>query len=220
MRVFLTAIIVVFLAGCGVLTPQTSKKTSTATDSTASTLKSAENFRSVVTGTKPPVQQTTTELKIGGVGNKVELKMPELKPVVDPTNVAPYVAPVSPRQTAFASPPLAPVEPYREEISYNVNSDSKDKGTSASSFMKESTIPLGVNLALLGIGILIVMYAIKYARASSLSANAAYTAVDSALAEQIRAFRAKAITATDPQTITLLQSQIAEMESQRGKLAK
>jgi hypothetical protein len=98
--------------------------------------------------------------------------------------------------------------------------DATDKEKTTESTSKSVSIPLGVNLILLAIGMLAVIFAINRARNSSLAVNALYQTFDSALAGQIRSVRERAILSTDNQTISMLNAQIADLEAQRGRLAR
>jgi hypothetical protein len=72
----------------------------------------------------------------------------------------------------------------------------------------------------MAIGMLAVLFAINRVRKSSLAVNAAYQTFDSVLAGQIRSIRERAILSTDNQTISMLNSQIADIEAQRGRLVR
>ena len=111
-------------------------------------------------------------------------------------------------------------QPYREEIHYSSNVDASDKEKTTESISKSVSIPLGVNLILMAMGMLAVLFAINRARKSSLAVNAAYQTFDSVLAGQIRSIRERAILSTDNQTISMLNAQIADIEAQRGRLVR
>lgn len=83
-------------------------------------------------------------------------------------------------------------------------------------------IPLGVKLILIGIGIVAVVFGLKWAynavRATAI--GTAITKADAVLSNKIRSYRARAIdsTATADDKV-FFASEIAEIESERGKLA-
>lgn len=210
------------LSGCGALVPTTSKKTSSTTEAATASVKNSEQFSKIVNGYKPQPAQPVADFKIGGLGNKVEVTIPKApEPAPPVATVAPVVVPqvvaVAPHQPAK---PAQQEPQYHEEITYSSNVDAAEKESTKSASTKDVTIPLGVNLALLGIGILILIFAIRKARQSSLAVDAAYQTFDTVLATQIRSVRDKAILATDNTTISALQAQIAELEAQRGRLAR
>jgi len=68
--------------------------------------------------------------------------------------------------------------------------------------------------------VLIALFAFNRVRKSSLAVNAAYQTFDGILANQIRNVRERAILATDSSTISMLNAQIADLEAQRGRLAR
>jgi hypothetical protein len=98
--------------------------------------------------------------------------------------------------------------------------DAADTEKTATADKKEVSIPIGVSIGLVGVGVLILLFAVNRVRNSSLAVNAAYQTFDGMLAQQIRSVRERAILATDNPTISMLNSQIAELESQRGRLAR
>lgn len=148
------------------------------------------------------------------MGNKVELKIPQVEPIRQQPQVQPVAVPV------VAQESIQRDQPYREEIRYSSNMDASDTEKSASKENKDVSIPLGVNIALLGIGVLIALFAFNRVRKSSLAVNAAYETFDSVLAGQIRSVRERAILATDNTTISMLNAQIADLEAQRGRLSR
>lgn len=207
------------LAGCSALVPNTSKRTSSTSEAAASTIKGSEQFSKIVTGQKTE-PKTATEFHVGGLGNKVQVTIPkEPEPVPAAPQVAMLTVPVVKQEPELKTQP--PVQqPYREEIHYSSNVDATDKEKTSETVSKSVSIPLGVNLILLAIGMLAVLFAINRARKSSLAVNAAYQTFDSVLAGQIRSIRERAILSTDNQTISMLNAQIADIEAQRGRLAR
>lgn len=202
----------VFLTGCGALVPSTSRRSAATSEASASTVKSSEQFSKIVNGQqKAPMAQ----LHVGGLGNKVELRIPQVEPLQHQPIVTPQVdVPHVKQETAGQD------QQYREEIRYASSVDAADTEKAASKERKDISIPLGVSIALLGIGVLIALFAFNRVRKSSLAVNAAYQTFDGVLASQIRAVRERAILATDSSTISMLNAQIADLESQRGRLAR
>ena len=203
-----------FITSCGVLVPQTSRRSSTTAEAATASLKSSEQFSKVVNGQpKGPI----AELHVGGLGNKVELKIPQ----VDQSS-APVV------QVRVVEVPRVQREPtldavnqtYREETHYASNVDAADTEKTATADKKEVSIPIGVSIGLVGIGVLILLFAFNRVRNSSLAVNAAYQTFDGLLAQQIRSVRERAMLSTDNLTISMLNAQIADLESQRGRLAR
>jgi hypothetical protein len=218
MKPFLITLLL-FIAGCGALVPSTAKRTSSTSEAAASTLKGSEQFSKIVTGQKSD-PKTATEFHVGGLGNKVSVTIPkEPEQVSAPPQVTMVTVPVVQKEVTPKAQPQEQ-QPYREEIHYSSNVDATDKEKTTESTSKSVSIPLGVNLILLAAGILAVIFAINRARNSSLAVNALYQTFDSALAGQIRSVRERAILSTDNQTISMLNAQIADLEAQRGRLAR
>lgn len=202
----------VLLTGCGALVPSTSRRTTTTAEASASSVKSSEQFSKIVTGQqKAPMAQ----LHVGGLGNKVELKIPQIDPVQPQKIEVQEVGVPTVKQERAKND-----EQYREEVRYAANVDAADSEKAATNDKKEISIPLGVSIGLLGVGVLIALFAFNRVRQSSLAVNAAYQTFDGILANQIRSVRERAILATDSSTISMLNSQIADLESQRGRLAR
>lgn len=186
---------VVFFTGCGSILP--SKKTDQAAMKAAENLGSerTETLRHVVEGTRQPQTPQPVPLKVGGLWNKVDLK---------------YDAPAPEKYRA--------VPPFHEETTWSSDS-AQQAGSSERSFAKNTvTIPLGVSIALLGVGLIILLVAVTLWRRSSAAANAAYEAGDQGIAQVIRAVRARAVASTDPATIAHMNAIIAEAEAERGKM--
>lgn len=210
----LLVILAVVLSGCS-LVPSTSKRTSSASEAAASTVKGSEHFSKIVTGHKQE-PQSAAEFHVGGLGNRVQVTIPKAPQQIP---AAPPVGPVT--VPAVRQDVDAPAnQPYREEIRYSSSVDATDKEHSEESLAKFVSIPMGVKLILLSLGILALIFAINRARKSSLAVNSAYQAFDSVLAGQIRGIRERAILSTDSQTISMLNAQIADLEAQRGRLAR
>jgi hypothetical protein len=192
----LIALALLLTTGCGTLVPTERSNQSAVETADRLSARQSENFRRIVEGNKveshelPPV-------KIGGLGNKVEL--------------------------TIENPPQAehqPSPPYREETTYSANNQSESTSALESITKFESTIPLGVKLTLIGIGIVVVILAIRMALKSSAAATAAFGAADQSLAGIIRGLRSEATTSTDPHDLAWLNNKVAELESERGRLKK
>jgi hypothetical protein len=116
--------------------------------------------------------------------------------------------------------PLAPSvrETLRVQESSGQNAGSHDfaKGTSA------STIPFGVKLILAGVGIFIVVAALLYAWKSvkTTAVGQGISLGDAILSNQISKLRSRASVATDPAIAAQHLADVADLESQRGKLAQ
>jgi len=129
---------------------------------------------------------------VGGKNNKLEIHFP----------------PQTPRRT-----------PFREELSYDEESaESAGSWTSLMSKYKHS-IPLGLSLMLVAIGILMLIFAVKRLRQSSVAANAAFGVADSVLERQLSSIGQKMAASISSQDNAALAAEMAGLEKQRGKLA-
>lgn len=104
---------------------------------------------------------------------------------------------------------------YISKTKTGADTDSKSEGSS------ETSIPLGVKIALVGIGLLILVFALKslvaWAKGTAIGQAAGYA--DDMLREVIRRKRAEAAQSTDTAFIARVQAEIAELEADRGRLA-
>jgi hypothetical protein len=211
---YIILITLVLLTGCGALVPSTSRRSSTTAEAATSSVKSSEQFSKIVSGQqKAPMAQ----LHVGGLGNKVELKIPQVEQPAQPVIQVRTVDVPNVQQEPAAN---SSDNSYREETVYSSNVDAADAEKTTTKDRKEISIPIGVSIGLLGIGILILLFAVNRVRKSSLAVNAAYQTFDGMLAQQIRSVRERAILATDNPTISMLNAQIADLEAQRGRLAR
>ena len=180
------------VTGCSALLPSTNQRSQSAQESSKAIASQAQSISKVVRGQKAP------EIRVGGWGNKVEFsgRMPEERPVVGIDL------------------------PYVEETQFQSNLSTDHHADSTATWWSKSTIPMGVNLLLLAGGILAILFAIRRARQASVAADMAFGTMDSGLAMLIRSLRDKAAVSTDPSRIAELQTQIADLESQRGRLSR
>jgi hypothetical protein len=186
------------LTGCGALLPSTNQRSQSAQESSRSVASQSQSLSKVVEGQKAP------EIRVGGWGNKVEFRRDR-----DYSGTLPEEMPV-----------LSYDLPYRERTEFKSEVDTNNDATSAAHWWSKSTIPMGVNLMLLAGGILAIIFAINRARNASASANALFGAADSGLASLIRSLRDRAALTTDPARVAEFQTQIAELEAQRGRLSR
>lgn len=198
MKAIVAILSCVLLTGCGALLPSTNQRSQSAQESSKAVASQAQTLKKVVEGTKPP------EIKIGGWGNKIDFAGRYFE---------------EPKVTGI-DVPIQSTVPYRESVQYQSSLETDNHAASESDFWSKSTIPMGVNLMLLAAGILAIIFAINRARQSSAAANAAFQTADAGLASLIRSLRDRASTSTDPARIADYQTQIAELESQRGRLAR
>lgn len=207
MKIVVPFILAAFLTGCSLLpTSKTQSEAVKAADSLSA--QSQQTFRRVTTGTPAPGGPA---VRVGGIWNRVTLpgvsSAPESVQVAPGAVYAPAQAPV-----ASALPPFQETVEFSAGTAQDVASKSSAKGS------LDVSIPMGVKIGLVGVGLVLLAWGVRVIRASSAAANAAYGAADAALASRIRSWREKATTATDPGEIARLQASIAELEADRGRL--
>lgn len=193
-------LLLIVTPGCGMLLPSTRNRGQSAQESSRAVATQEQTLSRVVKGTPKP------DITVGGWGNKVEFvgRLPA-EPEVRGIDV-PYASPQA--------------EPYSEQTEFHSSLATDHDSEASGSFLSKTTIPMGVNLMLLAAGILAVLFAVRMARNSSAAANVAFQTADAGLASMIRSLRDRAAVSTDPGRIADYQTQIAELESQRGRLAR
>lgn len=135
------------------------------------------------------------------------------------------------KQTPPTSPPISitsagssntvtlTMSPARD--TFDLQTTRADVGKAALQDNSKTTvsIPFAVKLILLAVGVAALVGAITLARRSSVAADAAYKAADSALAAAIDRANARAVAALQPNEVATNTAERAELEKARGKLA-
>jgi len=83
----------------------------------------------------------------------------------------------------------------------------------------KQTVPVWVTLCGCGVGIIIIVFAVKYARRSSPAIDAAFGWADQEMAGVIRGLKARAAASTDHEELADLNGHVAELEAARGRIA-
>lgn len=110
-------------------------------------------------------------------------------------------------------------EPFRETLDYDEES-AETAGSWTSWFSKyKYSIPMGLSICFIGIGILILFFAIRYARKSSVAVDAGFGLADQAIGQLINGVESKLAASTDPAENARLSNERAFLEKQRGKIA-
>lgn len=115
------------------------------------------------------------------------------------------------------------VSPSQQKV--ETETGSKAQVSRDESWFSNSTVRLPISIALVigGIGILILTFAIRYAikaAKATNAGNAVLTLSDDIIARSIQSMRTLATVTTDPTITAHANGVIAEMESNRGKLAR
>jgi len=110
--------------------------------------------------------------------------------------------------------------PMDAQVEAGFAGGTRSKASSTMSMWEEYSryLPWGISLILAGIGILVVLFALKKLRQSSAAANAAFGTADNFLAGQIDKLRAMAT--SDPSRAAVWEQQAGAMEKLRGKLGR
>jgi len=197
--------------GCAALIP--AKRTTDTAVKTAESVNnsSAQSFEKTVEDTKPE-PRASIHIEASGTNNTVTVT-PERLPE------APEVSTPSEPVVTVKRAPAGPLPAHRETVRITSGSTGVASTTEAASGFQKVSIPLGVSIALVAIGILLLVYAFRKVRQSSAAVNAAYTAADEALASQINRYRTAASTSADPLQMAQHNAAVAELEKARGKLA-
>lgn len=100
--------------------------------------------------------------------------------------------------------------------------DSRESGNGDQSLLGglENSIPGGVKLIYAGIGILVVLFAVKQVARSSAAVKATLGAADESLAKQVRKLEGRLQAKTSDTEKAELYSLLRDLEHERGKLKK
>lgn len=132
-------------------------------------------------------------------------------------------APISVTQSGSSNVVNVAVMPPSANVTTTDTAGSTSRTNQASTTSWASSIPEGVKLILLGIGLLIVFLVLRYAwtyiRTNSPAVAAAYSAADQSLATVIGHIESKRATATDAATQANLNDLLATANKARGQLA-
>lgn len=116
--------------------------------------------------------------------------------------------------TVKIAQPVAFTESVTAGTTARENSDTAASGVAS----WQQSVPLGVSLILLAIGLGLLLLIFWIVRRNSAAVNAAWKYGDEALKRRIDALRSRMSTATDPNVILALQSEEAQLERERAEL--
>lgn len=132
---------------------------------------------------------------------------------------APNVTVSGSSNTVTITPPAPPAGTYKTATTVSQSASAAAVSQDAANSEWKTAIPWGVSLILAGVGILVIVFAIRKVRQSSTAVNAAFATADGMIAARIRAWRERATVSTDNAEIAQLNGQIAAAEADRGRLA-
>lgn len=195
----LSALTIFLLAGCGSLLPQERKESTSVKGTENLGSQQTERFTRATQGERTPVPVVTPapNLTVSGTNNHVDVSY----------------SPPAPAQRPTVS------SGFTETVEYDQKGKQSAASTEDMSSFLGVTIPLGVKLALLAAGIFALIYAFRAVKNSSAAAKAAFETGDGVLAQHINRLRDRAIKTTDPKEAAAYMTDIASLESERGRLS-
>lgn len=194
-----SAWLLMICCSCSVLPTKRSEESAV---KTTDRLSSEQNLtvRRVIEGEKRQEPQPLPNLTVSGSSNKIDIALVKA-PEANQTNRP----------------------PFREVLEISSALGQTAASAEAATGKASVSLPLGVSLGLaaLGLGALVfsIRYAITAARRSSAAVDSAVEAIDSEIASRIRNRRSTVASTTDPTEMAWLNSEIAEEEALRGRLA-
>lgn len=205
MKKLFLILFVVLICGCAGLVPNEHK--------TSESVKSSEAIA---------VAQNQTIKRTLEVVPEMAIKISQPSAVSSVALPAHQSAPTAAAQSAQSSPVIVTPAAIREQVEVTTQSSTDGGSIDSARGKTEVSIPMGVKLALLGIGLAILIGALvwgwKYVKTTAF--GQAIEVADMALANQIRVLREKVAASIDPKEHAETQARIASLEAERGKLAK
>lgn len=200
-------------SGCGSILP--SKRTQDQAVKTSEAIAANHDLmiEKALEGERPSPQPVPTQspVHVGGLGNKVDVKIEAPRePVRNPQMT---------QISADGEERTLPGIPYRSRVLVKSSGGQKAGSNEAAAGNATTTVPMWVNLAGFGVALLIVLYAVTMWRKSSVAVDAAYKAGDAAAGNIISHLKTQAMATTDPTKSSELNAHIAMAEAERGKLA-
>lgn len=188
-KTFVLASIVFLLSSCASLVPQ--KRTEGASIKTSEKLSSERDLllEKSIEGEKTPVLPTPN-ITVSGSSNQLNLNISQ------PTNS----------------------NPYRATLSLSSSDKTKASADELASGFFKIQIPLGVTLILLGLGVILCVWAWKYARRSSAAFNALSSVADTSAGQLIGSVENYLRTESDPSKQAMLANMLSDLNKHRGKI--
>jgi len=116
--------------------------------------------------------------------------------------------------------PAAASVPFKEQL--EVDDDGGQSSESSMSWAKldKNVIPWGIRLCLAALGILLLIWVVKYLRRASPAVDAVLRVADDGIAARVARYQERAIASTDPGEIARMTANIASLQSERLELLK
>lgn len=192
-RTLILTAVITLCAGCGSLIPKEQQKS-----------------QSVASAEALAVEQEKTIRRVMEVG-------PQAAAIYQrPVTVKPGLA--GPKDEYVTVVPLG--QPVREDLTYTTTTKTGAGSSAKADGSSITSIPLGVKLGLIGLGIAAITASLLFAWKSIRGTGVGHgiALADEVIANQIRAKRAAMARSTDQSEITRIATEVAEAEAERGRL--
>lgn len=229
MKNLFNVLVILCLAGCASLVPTNKTTESAANAQNAFNTSQADKLKQVITGRMTPAPvippaNKPMSVTVSGKDNTVAV-MPEAAPVQDPSPAGLNLGGLNLSQYALkpmrdGTFRIVQVQQPSETIEYESNAGQRATSDEAQSMFSKVQIPLWVGLigTVIGLGMLTAL--IMFWKKSSAGAAAALSLADNGLAKFAAVAEAKLAAATDPKEQADAAQQLAEVNKQRGLLAR
>lgn len=210
-RHLLFLFLVITWQGCALI-PTERKKTNTQQTADNVAAQVSHTFERVTTGR--PAPQPAPVVNVAPAA-------PAPVTVSGSSNVVTITAPSAPASSIQnPAPSIQPTEPFVESVKVTSATDLETKSKSDDRTTSAVSIPLGVKIGLIGVGLLLLVLGFKalsnYLRGTA--AGAMLNVADAALKRRIDAWETRARLSTDPAEIANAAAELRELEAERGKL--
>jgi hypothetical protein len=126
-----------------------------------------------------------------------------------------------PRNFALGFAPSMQAAPEFSEI-VEISNGTASTSTFQTATQSESstTIPLGVKITLIALGLILLVVAVRMIQRSvrGTAIGQAIDVADAALKRRIESWRDRAVTSTNPTEIAVAERELSQLEAERGKL--
>jgi hypothetical protein len=200
--------------GCSLVPSERQKRTDDKRDD-ARQQQTALTIRKAVTGQQTP----TPAIAVTGTSNVVSVAV--ASPQMPPSRFPVTNLPARSFGLGFAPTPAPSTMPeYSEEVEIQNGTTDTSSAHSTSQVESAVSIPLGVKLALLAGGLMLLVVAVRmiqrHVRGTAI--GQAISVADASLKRRIEAWRDRAVASTNPADIAIAERELAALEAERGKL--
>ena len=201
-------------SGCSVLPSERQKRTDDKRDD-ARQQQTALTIRKAVTGQQTP----TPAIAVTGTSNVVSVAVasPQMPPSKFPMTNLPhrsFAVGFQPSLQGYAIPE------YTETVEVSNGTTDNVQVHSTSQVESSVTIPIGVKIALLAGGLMLLVVAVRMIQRQvrGTAIGQAISVADASLKRRIETWRDRAVASTNPADIAIAERELAALEAERGKL--